>query len=432
MTASRTGPGRALELRSGLRQPLLDVMNFLNEITLRYPDAISFAPGRPHESLFSVREAVEAMDRFVRHRAVTRAVEVAAVMDELGQYHRTNGIINDLIARQLANDEGIEVTADDIMVTNGAQEAMLVLLLGLFDPTRDVLLCSDPAYIGITAPAAILGIEIVGVPSAPAGALPSAVAAAIAEVRRRGRVPRAFYDVPDFNNPLGTTMSASSRQALIDLAHDADMLLIEDNPYGMFRYEGERERTIKAYDALRTVVYIGSFAKTVLPGLRLGFLVADQRCAPDGHSLAVELSRVKSVTTVNTSPIAQAMLGGVLLDHDCSLRRYVEPRVAFYRANRDRMLAALERELGGSPPGAIRWNRPHGGFFLTLELPFAFDEDCCRVCAADHGVIVCPMSLFTLSSSRPDEVRLSFSYVTGEEIDVGIRRLAAFVKARTD
>lgn len=430
MTESITGSGRLLEPRSSLRQPLLDVMNFLNEITMRYPDAVSFAPGRPHESLFSVPEATAAMDHFVRHRAASRGVPAAAVFDELGQYHRTNGIVNDLIARQLANDEGIDADPEDVMVTNGAQEAMLVLLLGLFDPARDALLCTDPTYIGITAPAAILGVEVVGVEAGHEGTPPSAVAAALREVRRRGRVPRAFYDVPDFNNPLGTTMPAAARRELIELARDEQMLLIEDNPYGMFRYEGERERTIKSHDTERVVAYIGSFAKTILPGLRLGFLVADQRCAPDGRRLTVELSKVKSVTTVTTSPVGQAMLGGILLEHDCSLERYVEPRIAFYRANRDRMLAALERAFGATPPAGIRWNRPRGGFFLALTLPFPFDQECCRECAAEHGVIVCPMSLFTLSTSRLNEVRLSFSYVTGGEIDAGIERLAAFVRTR--
>lgn len=416
-----------LTLRECFDSPLLNVMNFLNEVVLDYPEAISFAPGRPHESQFRVAELPAAMERFVHHLADRRDVSTATVLGQLGQYQRTNGIINDLIARQLGNDEGIDVTPDDIMVTNGAQEAMLVVLMGAFDPARDVLLCSDPTYIGITAPAAILGIEVVGVPSGPNGVEPAAVRAAIRDVRDRGLVPRALYDIPDFNNPLGTTMPVRARVDLIELAHDAGLLLLEDNPYGMFAYEDARQPTLKSLDATRTVVYIGSYAKTVLPGLRVGFLVADQPCAPRGRPLAAELSRVKSVTTVNTSPIAQAALAGILLQHDCSLTTYVRPRVAFYRRSRDRLLTRLERELGGT---GVTWNRPRGGFFVTLTLPFDFDEECFRTCAADFGVVVCPMSLFSIGSPRANQVRLSFSYVDHAEIDAGIERLARFVRRR--
>jgi (S)-3,5-dihydroxyphenylglycine transaminase len=402
-------------------------MNLLNEVVLDYPDAISFAPGRPHDSQLDVAGVPTAIDRFVSHQADLQGVPPTTALRELGQYQRTNGTITELIARQLRVDEGIDITPDDIMVTNGAQEAMLVVLMGGFDPATDVLLCSDPTYIGITAPAAILGIEVVGVPSGPDGVEPAAVMAALRAVRERGRVPRALYDIPDFNNPLGTTMPLSARIELIELAHDAGLLLLEDNPYGMFAYDGTRPPTLKSLDATRTVVYIGSYAKTVLPGLRVGFLVADQPCAPHGRSLAAELSRVKSVTTVNTSPIAQAALGGILLEHDCSLLQYVQPKVDFYRRNRDHLLARIERELGAT---AVTWNRPAGGFFVTLTLPFEFDDDCFRTCSADFGVVVCPMSLFSLSSPRTNQVRLSFSYVDRAEIDSGIERLARFIRKR--
>jgi (S)-3,5-dihydroxyphenylglycine transaminase len=223
-------------------------------------------------------------------------------------------------------------------------------------------------------------------------------------------------------------MPLSARIQLVELARDAGLLLLEDNPYGMFAYEGARQPSLKSLDATRTVIYIGSYAKTVLPGLRVGFMVADQPGGPRGRSLAAELSRVKSVTTVNTSPIAQAALGGILLEHDCSLTRYIQPRVAFYRGNRDHLLACLERELGAT---AVTWNRPGGGFFVTLTLPFAFDEECCRTCAAEFGVLVCPMSLFCLGSPRASQVRLSFSYVDQAEIEAGIERLARFVRQRS-
>ena len=229
-------------------------------------------------------------------------------------------------------------------------------------------------------------------------------------------------------------MPLAERRALLDLLRAEGVLLFEDNPYGMFSYDGDPMPTLKALDEHGVVVYMGSFSKTLYPGLRAGYLVADQTVVgPAGQrtSLAAELSKVKSLTTVTTSPVVQAIVGGLLLDNGGSLRELVRGKIPFYRENRDRMLAALERELGGGVGAmGVRWNRPAGGFFLTLDLPFAFDDDCLRSCARDHGVVVCPMSHFALSPGRERQVRLSFSYVTPEQIDEGIARFAGFVHDR--
>ncbi len=122
----------------------------------------------------------------------------------------------------------------------------------------------------------------------------------------------------------------------------------------------------------------------------------------------------------------QAIAGGILLENGGSLRRIVEEKLPFYRTNRDRMLAALEDTLGGLE--GVGWNRPEGGFFLTLNLPFEFTDDQLTACARDYGAIVCPMRFFALAPGRERQVRLSFSYVSPEQIDEGIARLARFVR----
>jgi len=395
--------------RDALRAPVLDVMNFLNEATTAYPDAISFAPGRPREELFDVAGGLAGIDRYVRHRAAEQGADPAAVLAQLGQYQRTRGVINDLVAGQLHVDEGIEVSPDAILMTAGAQEAMVIVLLGLFEPGRDVLLCSDPTYVGMTGPAAILGVETVGVASGPDGLEAAAVERAVQAVRQAGKVPRALYDIPDFNNPLGTTMPQPARLELLEVARAHDLLVVEDNPYRMFSYDGEPEPTLKALDRAGSVLHVGSFSKTVFPGLRLGFLVADQPWGPGGRPLSEELARVKAVLTVTASPLAQAVLGGILLEHGCSLRRRVLPGVRLYRASRDRMLERLALEFGRRGlADVVAWNRPGGGFFLTLTLPFAFDDGCFRQCAGEYGVVVCPMPFFALGPGRERQVRLSF------------------------
>lgn len=428
-----------VQLKPCFGHPILDVMNFLNEVVLRHRHAISFAPGRPTERHFDVEGSLAKARVFVEYRAGALGWPVEAVWNDLGQYNRTNGILGELVAKHLERDEDIRVAPDAIMITQGCQEGMTVLLLGLFEPATDVLLVSDPTYIGITGLAAIIGIETVPVGMTEDGIDPAAVAAAIAAVRAAGKRPRAFYHVPDFNNPLGSQMTVASREALLDLLAAQDVLLFEDNPYGMFAFDADPLPTLKALDQRRPadqsggVIYLGSFSKTLYPGLRLGYLVADQevRVAAGGGktvSLATELSKVKSLTTVTTSPVLQAIGGAILLENDYSLRTVVAGKIPFYKDNRDCMLASLERELAGVP--GVAWNRPAGGFFMSVSLPFVFGDAEVELCARDFGVIVCPMSYFALSPGRERQVRLSFSYVTTEQIAEGIGRFARFVRER--
>ena len=353
-----------ITLKSWLSDPLLDVMNFLNEVVLRYPAAVSFAPGRPAERHFDVEGSLAAAAPWVAARARAAGIHERAVWDDLGQYNKTNGIINEAIARQLAADEGITAAPGSIVVTTGCQEGMAILLLGLIDPVADALLVSDPAYIGVPGLARILGLTVIPIATGEQGLEPAAVRRAAAEARRLGRRPRALYDVPDFNNPLGTRMPLAARHELLAVAREEGMLIWEDNPYGMFSYDGPPLPTLKALDEEGVVVYMGSFSKTLFPGLRLGYLVADQPVLlPSGERvpLAAELSKIKSLTTVNTSPLVQAIAGGILLESEGSLRLVVERKLPFYRANRDRMLARLAAELGDA--AGVSWNRPEGGSF---------------------------------------------------------------------
>lgn len=414
-------------------------MNFLNEVVLRYPRAVSFAPGRPAEQHFDVERSLEKAALYVDYRSAATGKPRGAVFADLGQYNRTNGIINDLVARQLALDEGIVADPAAIVVTCGAQEGMALLLLGLFEPGRDVLLASDPTYIGITGLAKIMGIGLRPIPSGPDGLDPEAVAAAAREVRATGANPRAVYDIPDFNNPMGTRMPLAARRRLLDVAHEEGLLVIEDNPYGMFSYDGPPSPTLKSMDERGDVIYMGSFSKTLYPGLRLGYLVCGQAALPAGGgepaALAEELSKVKSLTTVTTPPLLQAIAGGILLENGGSLKPLMEAKLPFYRANRNRMVTCLQERFGrdGLLAGSVAWNRPEGGFFLTVDLPFEFTDEMLWSCARDYGVIVCPMPFFSVASDaagrtgRERQIRLSFSYVTPDEIEEGIARLARFV-----
>ena len=418
-----------IDTKDCLHEELLETMNFLNEVVNHYPKAVSFAPGRPVEKLFKVEDSFSAVAPFVAAMAKQKGIEPEAFYNSLGQYGRTNGVIGDLLARYLAVDEQIEVKGENIMVTSGCQEGMAILLMGLFQPGKDVLMVSDPSYIGITGLARVLDVEVWPIAVGDQGLEPEAVAEAVAQIRKQGKRPRAIYDVPDFNNPLGTSMPLQNRKRLLEVAREQDILIFEDNPYGQFGFDSEPLPTIKSMDTEGRVIYMGTFSKTLYPGLRLGFLVSELQTTA-GTRLTDDLSKVKSFVSVNTSGLLQAIVGGVLIQENYSLRAMLEPKIAFYKQSRDHMTACLKRFLAEEGVAdQVTWNTPGGGFFLTVNVPFEFDEDSVRRCAAEFDVICCPMNMFALLGGRQKQIRLSFSYVTQEQIEKGIRGFAKFCAA---
>lgn len=421
------------ELHGSLADPLMEVMNFLNEVTSRYPDAISFGPGRPYEGLFEVARIGEYLDAYTRHLSEDLGRSADEVRTALFQYGRTNGQIHELVARALHHDEGITADPASLVVTVGAQEGMFLALRALFADPADVLLVSSPCYVGITGAARLLDIETVHVPDGERGADPDVLRRTIAGLRAAGKRPRAFYVVPDFSNPTGTCLPLPDRHRLLDLTEAEDLLILEDNPYGFFTRTGTGLPTLKALDERRRVLYLGSFAKTCFPGARVGYVIADQLVeAADGSRtlLADELSKIKGMVTVNTPALSQAVIGGMLLTHDFRLRDANKPAADFYQHNLavlldrlDRLLPPARREAAG-----IHWNAPEGGFFLTVTLPVPADNALLEESAREHGVIWTPMSYFHPDGGGRNQLRLSLSYLTPEQVAEGARRLAALLE----
>ncbi|MET9390978.1 PLP-dependent aminotransferase family protein [Streptomyces sp. NPDC006624] len=437
MTQAALPSPRALsldELHGSLSDPVLDAMNFLNEVVGRFPQAISFAPGRPTEGDFEPEDLARHLHTYTSHLEQTLGWSRDRVRTQLFQYGRTNGIIHELIARTVAHDEGIEVPAEAVVVTTGCQEAMLLVLRALFAAPEDTLLVSSPCYVGITGVARLLGIRVRPVPEGPAGPDPEAVSAAVRAAREAGERPRAFYVVPDFANPSGTSMSLPDRERLLRTAQEEDLLVLEDDPYGFFVRTGSARPTLKALDTGRRVVHLGSFAKTALPGARVGYVIADQEViGPGGRRslLADELSKIKSMTTVNTSAVSQAVIGGLLVENGCRLREANAGAIAYYRTNMDTLLDELERHFPAERRAelGISWNRPDGGFFTVVTVPFAADHKALELSARSYGVLWTPMSDFHLDGGGTHQLRLSCSAQSPESIIEGMARLAAFITA---
>jgi (S)-3,5-dihydroxyphenylglycine transaminase len=413
-------------LHTSVTDPVSASMNFLNEVAGRFPDAISLAAGRPFDAFYAVEDVERYLAAYVGHLRAGGMGE-ARVRQAILQYGRTNGLLGEMIARTLELDEGIRVPPDSVMVTSGCQEAMIVALRGLCAGPDDVVLAAEPCYVGLTGAARVLGITVVPVPETADGLRPETVARVAREVRATGRQPRALYVVSNFANPSGVSLAADVRRGLIEVAADQDLLILEDDPYGLFGLDDLQIPTLKSLDTDQRVIYLGSFAKSVFPGARVGFLVADQVVvSAAGHRslLADELSTIKSMVTVNTSPIAQAVIGGVLVSCGYSLRTANREKIEFYRGNLRALLAALERHFRDP---AITWNSPSGGFFAVMDVPVRADEKLLELSARDYGVLWTPMSFFYLNGGGAHAIRLSCSALVPDQIDEGVRRLATLI-----
>ncbi|MEV7796702.1 PLP-dependent aminotransferase family protein [Streptomyces sp. NPDC087512] len=403
----------------------------------RFPDALSMAAGRPYEGFFDIDAVHEYLRLYESHVRSLSGGDEALVRRTLLQYGRTKGIIHDLIAENLATDEGIHVDPESIVVTVGCQEALFLTLRALRRDDRDALITPMPCYVGATGAAALADMRVLPVAEHSAGIDVEELGRVVARAKADGLRPRACYVVADFANPSGATLDAGTREALIRLAEEQDFLILEDNPYGLFTPLGaEPTPTLKALDGdRRRVVYLGSYAKTGLPGARIGFAVADQPTASaDGGTvlLADQLAKVKSMLTVNTSPIAQAVIGGKLLAHGCSLRSANTRETELYQGNLHHALKELARHFpeGGAPE--VTWNTPAGGFFVVLTVPFPVDDDLLVHSARRHRVLWTPLHHFYGDGRPRRRIRLSLSYLTPDEITVGIERLAEFIREQSD
>jgi (S)-3,5-dihydroxyphenylglycine transaminase len=422
------------DLHPSVSDPVLDTMNFLNEVTLRYPEAISFAPGRPYDGFFETDDVLAYLRRYLDHLA-GQGASAASVRSALYQYGPTAGRIREIIADSLRRDEGIDVPAESIVVTVGAQEAMMLVVRALIRDPDDVLLVSSPCYVGITGVARLLDVTLGPVAESPEGFSLDNVEAAIRAERAAGRRPRAFYLVPDHANPSGSTLSAGDRVALLDLAAREDLLILEDSPYRLVS-PGEPLETLKALDRRRSVVHLGSYSKTIFPGARVGFVVADQTVVgDDGRTglLADELSKIKSMVTVNTSSLSQAVVAGALLAAGGRVKELNAKAAGHYG---DAMRRVLDRLADRLPPErrdalGVRWNEPSGGFFLRLTVGFEADDAALVRSAEEFGVLWTPMRYFHPDDGGRRAIRLSVSYLSAEEIDDGNTRLVAFIDAET-
>ncbi|MGW7824880.1 aminotransferase class I/II-fold pyridoxal phosphate-dependent enzyme, partial [Streptomyces puniciscabiei] len=275
--------------------------------------------------------------------------------------------------------------------------------------------------------------EVVAVEEREGGLSCADLEAAVLAERTRGRRPRALYVIPDHSNPSGVTLSLQTRHELLALAERLDLLILEDSPYRPVS-PGAPLPTLKSLDRGRRVIHLGSYAKSLFPGARVGYAVADQPVVKaDGTTglLADELAKIKSMITVNTSALSQAVVAGALLASGGRVSELNAEVAAYYGDTMQVALRALEREFPAERRSrlGVSWNAPSGGFFLTLQVAFRADDAALGRSAQDFGVIWTPMSYFHPEGGGDHTIRLSTSYLTHADVEEGLRRLADFIES---
>jgi (S)-3,5-dihydroxyphenylglycine transaminase len=409
----------------------LSVMNFLNEIAEQHVEAISFASGRPTDTYLELDHHLAAITTFQRHLAEHQGAEMVAVGRLLLQYGSTNGLINELVAKQLRNDEHIVCSPSRILMSSGCQEALTLCIQTLCSSPGDIVLVRNPTYIGAIGAADCAGIELVSF-SSENDTFGAALQSAIARSHQLGKRPRVLYLIPDFDNPTGSVLSNLDRELAISICARHHIVILEDNPYGMFRFDGTTELSLAALDTQGVVIYLGTFSKTICPSVRVGFAVIPETFFGDpsvSQDFLAELSQRKSFLTVNTSQLNQALVGGVLLTEGYSLKQIIAPARHHYHQNRDILLAQLAHEFSNISD-LVQWNFPAGGFFMSVKLPFPFLEQELAECVSKYHVIPMPMSFFSLDATQNNKIRLAFSNITAERIVDGVNSLAQYVRNR--
>lgn len=358
------------------------------------PDVLSFAGGLPAPELFPLEAIARA------HETVFAREGQAAL-----QYSTTEGFgpLREWVASDLRR-RGVETSADGIMMTSGSQQGIDLVARVLLDP-GSVVVVENPSYLAALQVFQGAEARVVPVESDDDGI----DVAALARVLAREDV-RLIYLVPNFQNPRGTTLSAPRRHALMSLAQWHQVPVLEDDPYGELRFRGEALAPLAALDDTGLVISLGTFSKTLAPGLRLGWIHA----AP---ALLKHLVVAKQASDLHCGSLAQRAVAELLATFDFA--EHLSRLRATYGVRCEAMLAAIERSF----PAGTRFTRPDGGLFVWAELPGDLDTEQVLATAVREKVAFVPGAPFFAAAPRRNTLRLNFSNRAPELIHQGIARL---------
>jgi DNA-binding transcriptional MocR family regulator len=375
------------------------------------PEVVSLAGGMPNISGLPIDAVADTIGDLVRSQG-------AAAM----QYGSGQGDprLREQIC-EVMSLERIRAHPDDVVVTVGSQQAVDLVTRVFCDP-GDVVLCEAPSYVGALGVFGAYQCDVVHVEMDDDGLVPTALEQAIVATTAAGTRPKFLYTIPTFHNPAGVTLSTNRRVEILDICRRHDLLVLEDNPYGLLGFDGEPMRALRADESER-VVYLGSFSKTFAPGFRVGWALAP-------HAVREKLVLAQESATLCPPTFSQHAISAYLAEHDW--RSQIKDFNQLYRERRDAMLAALEEHLGHTRDAGARWTVPAGGFYVWMTLPPGLDAKSMLPRAVTARVAYVPGTAFFADGFGSRCLRLSFCYPSPERIREGIRRLAEVVDAELE
>jgi 2-aminoadipate transaminase len=366
------------------------------------PEVVSLAGGMPYISALPLDVVGEMAGQLVADRG--------AVALQYGSGQGDPGLREGIC--EVMSLEGIRAHPDEVVVTVGSQQA-LDLITRIFVDPGDVVLAEGPAYVGALGTFASYEANVVHVPMDEHGLIPAALSAVLA---RLGRPAKFLYTCPSFHNPAGVSLSQSRRAEILGICQRAGLPVVEDNPYGLLGFDGEPPRALRADDD--QVIYLGTFSKTIAPGLRVGWAVA-----PPGV-------RDKLVLAAESAVLCHSSFAQLLVREYLATQPWREQVKVFrelYRERRDTMLESLRASM----PDGCRWTSPDGGFYVWLGLP-GLDAKAMLPRAIAARVAYVPGTGFYADGSGADHLRLSYCFPEPDRIREGVRRLAGVIDAELE
>lgn len=365
------------------------------------PDIISFAGGLPAPELFPIKELEQVCVR---------------VLEEDGkaalQYGVTDGYLplRTKIAKQMKN-LGIDCDAKNIMITAGSQQG-LEFSGRIFINEGDVVICESPSYLGALNAFRAYMPKFVEIPMDENGMIIEELEKALEENQN----VKFIYTIPDFQNPTGRTLSLERRKRLVELANKYEVPVIEDNPYGELRFEGETLPSLKSFDTKGLVIHLGTFSKIFCPGMRLGWVVAEQE-------ILQKYITVKQGADLQCSSIAQREVSKFL--EMFNLDAHIQNLIKVYRVRRDLMIETMKKEF----PSNVTFTYPKGGLFAWVTFPENIDAAELLVKALEQKVAFVPGESFYPNGGNANHCRLNFSNMPEDRIVEGITRLGRVLKS---
>jgi len=416
MTSPPKPPSRStsrdLERYAGLfaartRVMTSSAMRDMMAVTAR-PEVISLAGGLPDTSTFPP-ETLAAITARIAQESSAKAL----------QYGPTDGLpeTKECIA-EVMRAEGMRVDTGDVVVTTGGQQVIDLVVKTLIDP-GDVVIAEGPTYPGAVPTFNAYQADVVQIDMDSEGMRVDLLEETIDALEREGRRLKFIYTVPTFQNPAGATMSLARRKRLVEIANERELLVLEDNPYGLLRYEGEPLPPLYRLDGGVYVMYLGTFSKILSPGIRLGWVVAPP-------PVLEKINVGKQGADLCTSTLSQLMVQAYFERGDW--QEYVQALTGVYRPRRDAMLEAL----GEFFPREAEWTRPDGGMFVWATLPDYIDTTDLLARALRDNVAFVPGQGAFLDGRGRSSMRLNFSASGEDRIREGIRRIGQVIDEQMD